>query len=185
MKKMMSTAAVMVALAGTVMFTSCGKSDLYDANLVNEKTVKSYEQQFIEAFGPVSENQSWDFTATAKAATRGDEQPTVTWSQVQHGDGFFQSFANEDFEDVKSLVVSTEAQDWKPYAKMNLHPVFSKGNGGMYNYYNCEGNRIGRGHYEKTILFNHFMHFLNCDGILNGCVCGRNPAGWVRRDSVD
>ena len=63
-------------------------------------------------------------------------QPTVTWSQVQHGgDGFFQSFANEDFEDVKSLVVSTEAQDWKPYAKMNLYPVFSKGNGGMYNYY--------------------------------------------------
>lgn len=135
MKKMMSTAAVLVALAGTMMFTSCGKSDLYDANLVNEKTVKSYEQQFIEAFGPVSENQSWDFTTTAKAATRGDVQPTVTWSQEQHENGFFQSFANEDFEDVKSLVVSTEVQAWKPYAKMNLHPVFSKGNGGMYNYY--------------------------------------------------
>lgn len=135
MKKNVSAAAVMVALAGTMMFTSCSNNDMYDANVVNQNTVKSYEQQFVEAFGPVSETQSWDFTASAKASTRGDEQPTVTWSQKQNENGFFQSFANKDFEDVKSLVVSTEAQDWKPYAKMNLHPVFSKGNGGMYNYY--------------------------------------------------
>lgn len=135
MKKNVSAAAVMVALAGTMMFTSCSNNDMYDANVVNQNTVKSYEQQFVEAFGPVSETQSWDFTTSAKASTRGDEQPTVTWSQKQNENGFFQSFANEDFEDVKSLVVSTEAQDWKPYAKMNLHPVFSKGNGGMYNYY--------------------------------------------------
>jgi len=135
MKKNVSAAAVMVALAGTMMFTSCSNNDMYDANVVNQNTVKSYEQQFVEAFGPVSETQSWDFTTSAKASTRGDEQPTVTWRQEQNENGFFQSFANEDFEDVKSLVVSTEAQDWKPYAKMNLHPVFSKGNGGMYNYY--------------------------------------------------
>ena len=135
MRKFVSIAASIAAFASMVMFTSCSKSDMYDANRVNENTVKSYEQQFVEAFGPVSKTQSWDFTTSAKASTRGDEQPTVTWSQEQNENGFFQSFVNEDFEDVKSLVVSTEVQDWKPYAKMNLHPVFSKGNGGMYSYY--------------------------------------------------
>ncbi|WP_139207210.1 hypothetical protein [Prevotella sp. ne3005] len=134
MKKMMSTAAVMVALAGTVMFTSCGKSDLYDANLVNEKTVKSYEQQFIEAFGPVSENQSWDFTASAKASTRGDVQSTVVWNTKQHGNNFF-AFVDEDFEGVKEQVESAAVVDWKPYASMIIHPVYAKGTGDDYAYH--------------------------------------------------
>ena len=131
MKKMMSTAAVMVALAGTMMFTSCGKNDLYDANLVNEKTVKSYEQQFIEAFGPVSENQSWDFTATAKAATRGeaDDAPVLInqfedetyglewqWKDSHNQNKLNQDALNTiykaDLDDIKSAVANTAAQSW-------------------------------------------------------------------------
>ena len=131
MKKMMSTAAVLVALAGTMMFTSCGKNDLYDANLVNEKTVKSYEQQFVEAFGPVSETQSWDFTASAKASTRGeaDDAPVLIeqfkdatyglewkWKDSQSKANLNQNalntIYNNDLEDIKSAVADTDAQPW-------------------------------------------------------------------------
>lgn len=134
MKKNVSAAAVMVALAGTMMFTSCSNNDMYDANVVNQNTVKSYEQQFVEAFGPVSETQSWDFTASAKASTRGDEQPTVTWSMVHHGSNFF-AFVDDDFEGVKEQVASTEPVAWKPYASMTIHPVYAKGTGDDYAYH--------------------------------------------------
>ena len=134
MKKNVSAAAVMVALAGTMMFTSCSNNDMYDANVVNQNTVKSYEQQFVEAFGPVSETQSWDFTASAKAATRGDVQPTVTWKTSFHGNNFF-AFVDDDFEGVKEQVESAAVVDWKPYASMTIHPVYAKGTGDDYAYH--------------------------------------------------
>lgn len=84
MKKNVSAAAVMVALAGTMMFTSCSNNDMYDANVVNQNTVKSYEQQFVEAFGPVSETQSWDFTTSAKASTRGEANNGAEWERIYH-----------------------------------------------------------------------------------------------------
>lgn len=127
MKKNVSAAAVMVALAGTMMFTSCSNIDMYDANVVNQNTVKSYEQQFVEAFGPVSETQSWDFTTSAKASTRGEASNGAEWERINHPNNF-NSFVNGDFEEVKKKVESTTAQPWKPYAFMKIHPIYSKGN---------------------------------------------------------
>jgi len=131
MKKNVSAAAVMVALAGTMMFTSCSKSDMYDANVVNQNTVKSYEQQFVEAFGPVSETQSWDFTATTKASTRGDaDDAPIRIEQFKDGEyGFewewkdsknenklnqnaLETIYDNDLKDIKTAVANTDAQKW-------------------------------------------------------------------------
>lgn len=113
------------------MFTSCGNNDMYDANVVNQNTVKSYEQQFVEAFGPVSETQSWDFTTSAKASTRGeaDDAPVLIeqfeddtyglewkWKDSQSKANLNQNALNtiykDDLEDIKSAVADTDAQPW-------------------------------------------------------------------------
>ena len=99
MKIKVMTLAMSVAMLG---ITSCSKTDVYDekqqeANkaaeeqVKQEKVVDEYEKNFIDTYGEIDPNQSWDFStgdeyfslpSSARAATRGDlEDRYLTKSQ--------------------------------------------------------------------------------------------------------
>ena len=93
------TLAMSVAMLG---ITSCSKTDVYDekqqeANkaaeeqVKQEKVVDEYEKNFVDTYGEIDPNQSWDFStgdeyfslpSSSRAATRGDlEDRYLTKSQ--------------------------------------------------------------------------------------------------------
>ena len=99
MKIKVMTLAMSVAMLG---ITSCSKTDVYDekqqeANkaaeeqVKQEKVVDEYEKNFVDTYGEIDPNQSWDFStgdeyfslpSSARAATRGDlEDRYLTKSQ--------------------------------------------------------------------------------------------------------
>ena len=67
--KSISLAALYVA--GVMFVSSCGK-DMYDSTAVQQNKQAQYDQIFVEKYGKVDPNQSWDFSgvSTTKAATR-------------------------------------------------------------------------------------------------------------------
>lgn len=91
-----------VAMLG---ITSCSKTDVYDENqqkankaaeeqVKQEKVVDEYEKNFVDTYGEIDPDQSWDFStgdeyfslpSSARAATRGDlEDRYLTKSQVYY-----------------------------------------------------------------------------------------------------
>lgn len=99
MKIKVMTLAMSVAMLG---ITSCSKTDVYDekqqeANkaaeeqVKQEKVVDEYEKNFVDTYGEIDPNQSWDFStgdeyfslpSSSRAATRGDlEDRYLTKSQ--------------------------------------------------------------------------------------------------------
>lgn len=131
MRKMMSLATSVVAMASMVMFTACGNTDVYEGP-VKEKT---YSEKFVEKFGPVSSDQSWDFTVNAKAGTRaaaGDDAPVLIeqfvdgqyglewkWKDSKNEKKLNQNALNKiynsDLEDIKAAVaddVNNKPQPW-------------------------------------------------------------------------
>lgn len=91
-----------VAMLG---ITSCSKTDVYDENqqkankaaeeqVKQEKVVDEYEKNFVDTYGEIDPDQSWDFStgdeyfslpSSARAATRGDlEDRYLTKSQIYY-----------------------------------------------------------------------------------------------------
>lgn len=85
--------------------TSCSKTDVYDENqqkankaaeeqVKQEKVVDEYEKNFVDTYGEIDPDQSWDFStgdeyfslpSSARAATRGDlEDRYLTKSQIYY-----------------------------------------------------------------------------------------------------
>ena len=102
MKIKFMTLAMSVAMLG---ITSCSKTDVYDENqqkankaaeeqVKQEKVVDEYEKNFVDTYGEIDPNQSWDFStgdeyfslpSSARAATRGDlEDRYLTKSQIYY-----------------------------------------------------------------------------------------------------
>ena len=102
MKIKVMTLAMSVAMLG---ITSCSKTDVYDekqqeANkaaeeqVKQEKVVDEYEKNFVDTYGEIDPDQSWDFStgdeyfslpSSARAATRGDlEDRYLTKSQIYY-----------------------------------------------------------------------------------------------------
>ena len=98
MKIKIMTLAMSVAMLG---ITSCSKTDVYDENqqkankaaeeqVKQEKVVDEYEKNFVDTYGEIDPNQSWDFStgdeyfslpSSARAATRGDFDVYMTKSE--------------------------------------------------------------------------------------------------------
>lgn len=64
----------MTMLIASMAFVACSHESVYDENYANKEKELTYEQAFIQKYGPISPNQDWDFTRTATSATtRGEE----------------------------------------------------------------------------------------------------------------
>ena len=71
MKKYLMTGIAALAMGG--FFTSCSHEMYYNTKDTTETIKENYENAFVQAFGPVNENQDWGFGSTTStvAATRG------------------------------------------------------------------------------------------------------------------
>ena len=64
----------MAVLCASVTFVACSHDSVYDEDLVNKEKELSYEQAFIQKYGEIDPNQSWDFKSfAASARTRAAE----------------------------------------------------------------------------------------------------------------
>ena len=152
MKIKVMTLAMSVAMLG---ITSCSKTDVYDekqqeANkaaeeqVKQEKVVDEYEKNFIDTYGEIDPNQSWDFStgdeyfslpSSARAATRGDlEDRYLTKSQEYYkiGDATL-SKMNEVFKEGrnnyntgKKFAMTVPSNDF------TIMPIFMGTSGGNF-----------------------------------------------------
>lgn len=51
-----------VAFTAGVTFTSCGKENVYDPEMVHESVLEKYETTFIQQYGAIDPNETWDFS---------------------------------------------------------------------------------------------------------------------------
>lgn len=63
-KKMLLPAAVLLGLV------SCSKTDLYNEQAAVQDLKTEYAQNFVKKYGPISSNQTWDFTKGERLGTR-------------------------------------------------------------------------------------------------------------------
>lgn len=83
----------MAMLIASMAFIACSHESVYDENYANKEKELTYEQAFIQKYGPISPNQDWDFTrSAASASTRGAEDNEAA-SVMQQIDLQTESFA--------------------------------------------------------------------------------------------
>ena len=58
----------MTVLIAGMAFASCSHEVEYDENYASKEKEFTYEQAFIQKYGPISPNQDWDFTRSAASA---------------------------------------------------------------------------------------------------------------------
>ena len=109
--------------------SSCGEKELYNPEVIHEQNVMSYEQKFVDIYGPVSPTQSWDFTAAANTRAAENETAVVIdqWKDGNYGLEWkwkdshnenklnqveLNKIYNNDLEDIKAAVADTRAQKW-------------------------------------------------------------------------
>jgi hypothetical protein len=67
----------MAVLCASAAFVACSHDSVFDENLVNNKKELAYEQAFIQKYGKIDPNQSWDFkTFAASSRTRAEAGET-------------------------------------------------------------------------------------------------------------
>ena len=155
MKIKFMTLAMSVAMLG---ITSCSKTDVYDekqqeANkaaeeqVKQEKVVDEYEKNFIDTYGEIDPNQSWDFStgdeyfslpSSARAATRGDlEDRYLTKSQEYYEiEDATLSKMNEVFkEKTNNYNTGKQFAMTVPENDFTIMPIFMGESGGNFKLY--------------------------------------------------
>lgn len=67
----------MAMLIASMAFVACSHESVYDENYANKEKELTYEQAFIQKYGKIDPNQSWDFKQfAASAGTRGETGET-------------------------------------------------------------------------------------------------------------
>ena len=97
----------MAVLSASAAFVACSHDSFFDENKAQENIKNEYKASFVQKYGEVDPNQSWDFTSqalTAAAGTRGSVEP-YTKEMAQEAYNFF-SFVNSDFPAVKALLTA-------------------------------------------------------------------------------
>ena len=140
----------MAALAICAAFASCSHDTDFEAanqEFTVENLKNEYKAAFVQKYGEVAPNQSWDFTGHSFKATRGENDqneqnaPSMTWYQYGYGGTENNKYIlslRGDFVEVKDKVLS---EDEKPqpfpytYSSIILRPAFAHGYTKDYNYY--------------------------------------------------
>jgi hypothetical protein len=155
MKIKVMTLAMSVAMLG---ITSCSKTDVYDekqqeANkaaeeqVKQEKVVDEYEKNFVDTYGEIDPNQSWDFStgdeyfslpSSARAATRGVlEDRYLTKSQEYYKiEDATLSKMNEVFkENTNNYNTGKKFAMTVPNNNFTIMPIFMGQSGGNFDLY--------------------------------------------------
>ena len=155
MKIKVMTLAMSVAMLG---ITSCSKTDVYDekqqeANkaaeeqVKQEKVVDEYEKNFVDTYGEIDPDQSWDFStgdeyfslpSSSRAATRGDlEDRYLTKSQSYYEiESATLSKMNEVFKEGRNnYSTGKKFAMTVPENDFTIMPIFMGQSGGDFKLY--------------------------------------------------
>jgi len=154
MKIKIMTLAMGLAMLG---ITSCSKTDVYDENqqeankaaeeqAKQEKAVDEYEKNFVDTYGEIDPDQSWDFStgdeyfslpSSARAATRGDFDVYMTKSE-----GYYQveqatlDKMNEVFKESRNnYSTGKKFAMTVPENDFTIMPIFMGQSGGNFKLY--------------------------------------------------
>ena len=143
MKKSLVVMTALLSMGAT--FVSCSKTDLYDEASAETAQKAEYEKAFVNQFGEVDPDQSWDFTQPTAQA----QAPEATtrfgilnwlepiWREYGRYNANLYAHAATDFEDVKAYAESDDVPvvAWPyDYAEIKLHPFYSKGSSSLSTY---------------------------------------------------
>ena len=95
----------MAVLSASAAFVACSHDSFFDENKAQENLKSEYKASFVQKYGEIDPNQSWDFTSqalTAAAGTCGSVEP-YTKEMAQEAYNFF-SFVSTDLPVMNALL---------------------------------------------------------------------------------
>jgi hypothetical protein len=123
----------MSLLMVSAAFVGCSKNnDIVEAAKVQqEENLKNeYRVAFVNKYGAVDPNQTWDFTSVAKGVTRSGE--TMTGVSIDYP-GLLQESLHNDKSSLQAVLINGQIPtgvevrtgDFNPYVSVNMYPAFS------------------------------------------------------------
>lgn len=137
----------MAMLVASVAFVSCSKTDMFEENkqYLAEQEKNEYRTNFVQMYGEVAADQSWDFctTSSTQANTRAGE--SLTWGVLFPLTTWTTSFVNNDLAGVKSMIDNAEVKTFNPYLAVDMFASYTYvARNNEYDYYNlavCYNNQ--------------------------------------------
>ena len=118
----------MAMLVSSVAFVSCSKTDMFEENkqYLAEQEKNEYRTNFVQMYGEVAADQSWDFctTSSTQANTRAGE--SFSWGFLSPINEFITSYLDNDKAKVIAAIDNAEIKTFNPYLAVDLFPAFTK-----------------------------------------------------------
>ena len=117
----------MSLLMASVAFVSCSKTDIFEENkqYFAEQEKSEYRTNFVQKYGEVDPNQSWDFctTSSTQADTRAGE--SLSWGYLNPINDWLTRWAEHDKAQVIAAINNAEVKTFNPYVAVDLYPAYS------------------------------------------------------------
>lgn len=117
----------MAMLLTSTAFVSCSKTDLFEENqnFLSEQEKSEYRVNFVQKYGEVDPNQSWDFctTSSTQANTRAGE--SLSWGYLNPINDWLTRWAHNDKDQVIEAINDAEVKTFNPYVAVDLYPAYS------------------------------------------------------------
>ena len=153
----------MTVLFACAAFASCSHDLSIDETAVVENLKNEYRANFVQKYGEIDPNQSWDFTnLSAKTATRAADHGVLwkgsngqtTWEAWSLNNGFW-SFIDIDAPGVKAAVADALEKDWDHALAVELYPCYAHGKGvDKDQYFHLAIVEKGKEYENKTTVIN-------------------------------
>ena len=128
MKNLKISVAILVA---STFVVSCSKSDVFEQSQssVNETKMNQYKTSFVQKYGEIAPDQSWDFStvSNAKASTRGEGEIS---EEIKMGAPVIKQFMqtiNADRQSVKANINKGETKTWIPRLAVEMYAAVAHG----------------------------------------------------------
>ena len=122
MKNLKISVAILVA---STFVVSCSKSDVFEQNQssVNDLKMNQYKTSFVQKYGAIAPDQSWDFStaSNAKAGTRGEGEISGVILMGSSVANQFLKTIRDDKESVKANINNGETKTWIPRLAVEMY----------------------------------------------------------------
>ena len=136
MKNLKISVAILVA---STFVVSCSKSDVFEQNQssVNDLKMNQYKTSFVQKYGAIAPDQSWDFStvSNAKASTRGEGEIVKTIRTLVH----YKQIVNNEKEEIKeNFNKKGEIKTWIPRLSVRMFTALAHNTMSKKVYFNFE-----------------------------------------------
>ena len=127
MKNLKISVAILVA---STFVVSCSKSDVFEQNQssVNDLKMNQYKTSFVQKYGAIAPDQSWDFStvSNAKASTRGEGEISEVIEMGAPVIKQFMQTINADRKSVKANINNGETKTWIPRLAVEMYAAVAQ-----------------------------------------------------------